>query len=358
MKRAYLKGILIAAIMVMLSSTSYADDETQVPPGTVIGHVYATDIVTYLDGVPIPSVNIGGKMAVLLEDLVPYGFSLQWDPEVCAADLNTAERPDKLPDYTPVSSGTPGQVIGNVYATGIRVSVNHISIPAFNLGGKMAVCLRDLAAENKNNFWQGNPNRPIGYSNYGFRLEWDPDTMTSRLYSLHAGDQLEVDGTEYLVTGFLDYTFHDRFAYATIYKDGEEVKREEGGQTDAEFNGAYKSFCSVEFFALLLDDYSWSFENGKISFKLPNTVQDYFYTGQYDITEEQEAQYPNRRGISSGAYVSRSGVMVPVVSIPVCVEQNGVTTEYQVSACVSYGSFFLDLDFFQITGLPLIGDSI
>lgn len=342
MKRLWIKALLIAAVLALSVGAAYADEAPQPAPGTVIGHVYATDVVTYLDGAPIRSFNIGGKMAVLLQDLPPYGFSVRWDPEVSTAYVDTIERPETHPVYTPPAAAEiPGQVIGNIYATEVSVEVNGLSTPAFNLGGKMAVCLRDLAEDNTNNFWQGNPNRLLGYSNSGFKLTWNPDTMTSHLDALHIGDPLEVDGAEYPVVGFLSGTFLEGNANPVFYRDGEVIY----GWLGSRMN----DFSSEENFQVLLEDCSWSFTDGAVHLKLPRTMTDHFF---YDYAGELE-QYPNQRGIEYGVYKAREGVAAPIVSVPVFVERNGRTTEYQVDACVFYGMNF-DNDLFKIIGLPVI----
>ena len=49
--------------------------------GDVIGTVYSTDILAYINGRPVPSYNIGGRTAVLAEDLADssYGISFGYD---------------------------------------------------------------------------------------------------------------------------------------------------------------------------------------------------------------------------------------------------------------------------------------
>lgn len=49
-------------------------------PGDPIGWVLYTDIVAYINDVPIRSYNIGGYTYVVAEDLVDYGFDVRWYP--------------------------------------------------------------------------------------------------------------------------------------------------------------------------------------------------------------------------------------------------------------------------------------
>ena len=109
MKRILTALALTAALTLSLCPAASAQESEQLPPGTEIGKVYATDIVTYLDGMPMPSYNIGGKTAILVRDLAPYGFEVEWDPEQCEAIVSSGVRPEQAPDYTPTASGTPAR---------------------------------------------------------------------------------------------------------------------------------------------------------------------------------------------------------------------------------------------------------
>ena len=98
MKRILTALALTAALTLSLCSAASAQEREQLPPGTEIGKVYATDIVTYLDGMPMPSYNIGGKTAILVRDLAPYGFEVEWDSEKSWAIVSSGSRPEQTPD--------------------------------------------------------------------------------------------------------------------------------------------------------------------------------------------------------------------------------------------------------------------
>ncbi len=38
--------------------------------GDIVGHIYSTDIRAYINGVEVESYNIGGKTAVVIEDVI------------------------------------------------------------------------------------------------------------------------------------------------------------------------------------------------------------------------------------------------------------------------------------------------
>ena len=60
--------------------------------GDIIGKVFYTDIVTVLDGKTVPSVNIGGRTAIIVEDLSEYGYDVNWSNETRTLDVKTKEK--------------------------------------------------------------------------------------------------------------------------------------------------------------------------------------------------------------------------------------------------------------------------
>ena len=93
--RRFIRTILIMTVFLSLSSTSYAAN------GDVAGYIYSTDIVAYIDGMAIPSYNIGGKTVVIAEELVNYGFNVIWNNETRRLNLYIMECPTTAPKYTP-----------------------------------------------------------------------------------------------------------------------------------------------------------------------------------------------------------------------------------------------------------------
>ena len=62
------------------------------PTGTVLGHYYVTDIVTYLDGGPITAYNIGGRTYILAEEMRSFGYEVLWDSSARSLSVTS---PDK-----------------------------------------------------------------------------------------------------------------------------------------------------------------------------------------------------------------------------------------------------------------------
>ncbi len=52
---------------------------SKLPSGTPIGYYYETDIVTYLDNVPIIAYNIGGRTYVHAEEMRKFGYDVVWN---------------------------------------------------------------------------------------------------------------------------------------------------------------------------------------------------------------------------------------------------------------------------------------
>ncbi len=62
---------------VVEDSVSLVPDNT-IPAGTEIGYYYETDIVTYLDTVPITAYNIGGRTYIHAEEMRKFGYLVDW----------------------------------------------------------------------------------------------------------------------------------------------------------------------------------------------------------------------------------------------------------------------------------------
>lgn len=50
--------------MLMISTSVFAAN------GDIVGHIYSTDIRAYINGVEVESYNIGGKTAIVIEDII------------------------------------------------------------------------------------------------------------------------------------------------------------------------------------------------------------------------------------------------------------------------------------------------
>ena len=174
--------------------------------GDVIGQIYSTDILAYINGKPVPSYNIGGRTVIIAEDLEDssYGFAFGYND---AERLLTLDMYCTMPWPTEgeeIRRGIPGQVLGQVYETDIRFLLNGMEIKGYNIGGRTAFCIEDIGEIS------GSPYEEYGYSPYLCNYVWDETNRTIELrtfvgnvfelaketpgftYSL-SGDQLKVD---------------------------------------------------------------------------------------------------------------------------------------------------------------------
>lgn len=118
------------------------------PLGTqaaVIGTGYATDIKAYVDCLMVPSYNIDGNTVVIVRDLENFGYTVNWDESARVVRFYRDFAKPVTPTI-PTYNGTPvGTKVFDVYETDIRVFFKEKEIPAYNIGGRTAVRLRDIA---------------------------------------------------------------------------------------------------------------------------------------------------------------------------------------------------------------------
>ncbi len=111
----------------------------------IIGAGYATDIHAYIDYLMVPSYNIDGYTAVIVRDLENFGFVVNWDESTKTVsfykDFIKPLTP-MVPEYEEVEVGTK---LFDVYKTDIRTFFRGKEIPSYNIGGRTAVRLRDIA---------------------------------------------------------------------------------------------------------------------------------------------------------------------------------------------------------------------
>jgi hypothetical protein len=148
-----------------------------------IGEIYSTDIVAYIDESPIQSYNIGGRTAVIVEDLKDYGFDVKWDDskrELTVTTLSEFESQTKT--ITNKSNTPPGTPVGEIYKTDIITIINGIIVPSYNIGGRTAIVLEDIGLYDKViSFPVYDMDKVIfqfHYTKVGFRTKWDSATRT------------------------------------------------------------------------------------------------------------------------------------------------------------------------------------
>ena len=164
--------ILSTVMMLTISASVFAAN------GDIVGHIYSTDILAYVNDKPIESYNIGGKTAIIMEDLatgeVNYGFDVWYEDESRKLTVNSKAYSGY--GECDVKRGTVGKITGKIYETDIKVVFNAKEVQGYNIGGKTAVCIEDLGAVTEDS-----KNYTYGYSDYMCNFTWDNDTRTVKL---------------------------------------------------------------------------------------------------------------------------------------------------------------------------------
>ncbi|MEA4934062.1 MAG: hypothetical protein VB071_10885, partial [Lawsonibacter sp.] len=119
--------------------------------GAITGYALYTDIVAKIDGYPIASYNVGGHTAVMVKDLVQYGFYVFWNEEarvgyVWPESMQPGYPWEKSePDYVPqMPEGKVGDPAYPIYASDIQTYVAGVEKKSFNIGGQTLIFLSDL----------------------------------------------------------------------------------------------------------------------------------------------------------------------------------------------------------------------
>ena len=136
--------------------------------GGVIGHIYSSDILAYVNQKPIPSYNIGGRTVVVAEDLDGYGFDVEYNEKLRMLSVYSEFSQGEI-QPEPIARGQVGEILGNVYATDIKTYYNGIWVPSYNIGGRTVICLEDLGE------LTDSPNASYGYSVYLGKALWDEE---------------------------------------------------------------------------------------------------------------------------------------------------------------------------------------
>lgn len=347
MKKAWTALVLTVTLSLGLAAPAAAAGSfADVPAGTKIGNLYATDIAAVWDGAVVPSYNIGGRTAVVLQDLADYGFLVEWTPgdgvNGGRVSVTTQALPETLPSYTPEETAASGTVVGSIYATDISVEVNGVPIPAFNIGGHMAICLDSLCSSDLDNRFGVNINGNIGYSNAGFRLSWDGERHIASVTSLRPGTNLTVDGQDYSVDGL-----HNRFTSSLAW-------RGKGGQdlgSDLQITIGEENFLSMDTVQML----PWErceLEGGTLYLETSSAQKHDLYDmrSMEDIDAFKE-QHPDAYWLAfSFPKTDTNFFAIPVIQLPVHIQQEGQEQETVVHGIVWDGELMVSDEVFRLAG--------
>ena len=185
-----LKFVLLTMILACMTGVSaYA------AIGDVIGNTYTTDIAADVDGMPIKSYNIGGKTALVVEDLRNYGFYVEWKEAERLLVVKTEYMPISRPEYSHIKEA-PGNIAGDIYETDIRTTINGIEVPSFCLDGVTAVAIEEMVDLPYERYsYDGNAHQGMArnYADTGMYYVWNPEARTISLNTLRPGEIVETD---------------------------------------------------------------------------------------------------------------------------------------------------------------------
>lgn len=162
-----LLSIILSAIIVFTLSTSVFAAN-----GDIVGHIYSTDIRAYINGVEVQSYNIGGKTAVVIEDILKENTHQYIYDDSTRTLKFFSLNPNYLVEEKTQNKAKPGKVIGNIYETDIKTSIYDVTIPTYNIGGKTAVAIEDLGYDG-------------AFSPIGGKFIWDEKERTISLEFLY-----------------------------------------------------------------------------------------------------------------------------------------------------------------------------
>ncbi len=147
-----MRSLKKAAALLLLVCLSFGQSAFAYRIGAKIGKVLATDIVTYINGIRVPSFNIAGRTAVVVENLnaktLPFGVNYDdasrtltiTDEDIFATGGRDYFHFDA--SYTDKPVGTP---VMDVLYTDIKTVFGETQLESFNIGGFTCVYADDLA---------------------------------------------------------------------------------------------------------------------------------------------------------------------------------------------------------------------
>jgi hypothetical protein len=134
----------LLSILLLITSILIISTNVFAANGDIVGHIYSTDIRANINGVEVRSFNIGGKTAVVIEDVLKENTHQYIYNDSSRTLEFFSLNPNYLVEEKTQNKAKPGKVIGNIYETDIKTSIYDVIIPTYNIGGKTAVAIEDL----------------------------------------------------------------------------------------------------------------------------------------------------------------------------------------------------------------------
>ncbi len=141
-----MRRTISAALTFLMLLTFMIPSAAAFKNGDVVNYYLYTDIVTYINKIPIRSYNIDGYTAVVVEDLANYGFDVVWSASARTLSVtrNTSKR--IIGGFEPgANTGKVGNRAGEVYFTDIITYFDGQAVKSYNIGGRTIAYVDDLA---------------------------------------------------------------------------------------------------------------------------------------------------------------------------------------------------------------------
>jgi hypothetical protein len=153
-----IKKRLVTSLLTVVFILAFMPAASATTSGAV-GYYHYTDIVTYLWGVPVNAISIGGRTMIDAESMAHYGFTVTWLPEQRRLELQdsiTQKADDTAASgaLLDMAAGQAGRIAGRYYRTDIVTTLNGKEIESRNIGGRTFI-----AAESMRDF--------------GYTVDWD-----------------------------------------------------------------------------------------------------------------------------------------------------------------------------------------
>ena len=148
--RIKFKKLLCTSLAAVIVSASHGSFALNI--GDTVGKVLSTDIVTYIDNIQVPSFNIAGRTAVVVENLNAMGLSFGVSYDDSARTLTIADSDifgSGGRGYFHFEGNTSAHPVGtpvmDVLYTDIKTVYNETQLESFNIGGFTCIYADDLA---------------------------------------------------------------------------------------------------------------------------------------------------------------------------------------------------------------------
>ena len=184
------KLIIIVILIFILGNISYGNNTYII--GDKVDETVYTDIITYINNIPIKSYNIKGYTAVVAEDLRNYGFDIYWDNSIRALSVHRSGSTIKsTSDFEKTPDSLIGKKAYDILYSDIKTYVNDEIVESYNIDGQTILYVNDLAKFGNLNWMPDNRELKLTLNSF------DPmKSLADNVYFL-ADEQIQSDENYY-----------------------------------------------------------------------------------------------------------------------------------------------------------------